>query len=48
MQFHKYALTDIENMIPWERTLYIDLLKEHIKAENERIRDMNASNRRTR
>lgn len=39
MQFHKYALGDLENMIPWERNLYIDLLKQHIKEENEKMRE---------
>lgn len=45
MQFHKYSLSDLENMIPWERHLYIDLLKEHIKLENERRRDEEAAYR---
>jgi len=46
MQFHKYTLSDLEGMIPWERHLYIDLLKEHIKKENERIRDEKSMQRR--
>ena len=36
MQHHKYSLTEIENMIPWEREIYIHMLMEHIKEENER------------
>lgn len=47
MQFHKYSLTELENMIPWERFLYIDLLKEHIKKEQERQRDQLNANRRS-
>lgn len=39
MQHHKYNLSDIENMIPWERYLYVDLLKEHIKRVEEQRRD---------
>lgn len=46
MQFHKYSLSDIENMMPWERFLYIDLLKAHIKQENERLRDQMAAQKR--
>ena len=42
MQFHKYSLTELEQMIPWERSLYIDLLKQHIKEQNEKIRDQEA------
>ena len=37
MQYHKYSLTEIENMMPWEREIYIGLLMEYIKEENERI-----------
>lgn len=43
MQFHKYSLGDIENMMPWERFLYIDLLKAHIKEQNDRLRDQMAT-----
>lgn len=39
MQHHKYSLDEIENMLPWERYLYIDLLKEHIKRQEEQRRD---------
>lgn len=42
MQFHKYSLSELENMIPWERFLYIDLLKAHIKEQNEKIREQEA------
>jgi len=48
VQFHKYTLQDIENMIPWERHLFVDLLKEHIEAENEKARDQENINRRMR
>jgi len=33
MQYHKYSLTEIEAMIPWERDIYIELLKQHIEEE---------------
>lgn len=36
MQHHKYSLTELENMIPWEREIYVTLLIEYIKEENER------------
>lgn len=45
MQFHKYSLTELEEMMPWERTLYIDLLKEHIREQNEKDRDRRMHNR---
>jgi len=34
MQYHKYSLTEIENMIPWEREIYLVLLKDYIEQEN--------------
>jgi len=34
MQYHKYSLTEIENMMPWERDIYLTLLKMHIEEEN--------------
>ena len=37
MQHHNYSLTELENMMPWEREIYVGLLLEHIKEENERI-----------
>lgn len=36
MQQHKYSLSDIENMIPWEREIYLELLMNDIrKAQQE-------------
>tara|TARA_Y100001936_G_scaffold242597_1_gene280111 strand:+ start:4477 stop:4620 length:144 start_codon:yes stop_codon:yes gene_type:complete len=34
MQYHKYSLTELENMMPWERDIYIALLQDHIEKEN--------------
>ena len=36
MQYHKYSLTEIENMMPWEREIYLTLLQEYI--ENEKLK----------
>ena len=33
MQHHKYSLTEIENLIPWERDIYVGLLNEYIEEE---------------
>jgi hypothetical protein len=33
MQYHKYSLTEIENMIPWERDIYVSLLKNYLEEE---------------
>ena len=37
MQHHDYSLTELENMMPWERDIYVGLLMEWIKEENERM-----------
>jgi len=34
LQHHKYSLTDLENMIPWEREVYVSLLQQYIEEEN--------------
>jgi hypothetical protein len=39
MQHHKYSLTEIENMMPWERDVYVGLLVEWIKDEEERNKE---------
>ena len=34
IQHHKYSLTEIENMMPWERDIYVGLLNQWIEDEN--------------
>ena len=46
MQHHKYSLTELENMMPWEREVYIGLLQEHIVEENARIEREQAAMKR--
>ena len=41
MQHHNYSLTELDNMIPWEREIYVNLLIKHIAEENERIERQN-------
>ena len=38
MQHHKYSLEEIENMLPWEREIYVGLLMQYIKDENEKVK----------
>jgi len=46
MQHHKYNLSDIENMMPWERQIYIDLLAAYIREQEQNARDQAALNKR--
>lgn len=43
MQHHNYSLTELENMIPWEREVYVTMLIRHIEEENERIKQQQMS-----
>jgi hypothetical protein len=36
LQYHKYSLTEIENLIPWERDIYVTLLKNHLEEEKQK------------
>ena len=38
MQHHKYSLSELENMVPWEREIYVDLLITYLKEEKEKQR----------
>ena len=44
VQYHKYSLTEIENLIPWERDIYVGLLQAHLEEEElkEKQRAANA------
>ena len=42
MQHHKYSLTELENMIPWEREIYLSLLQQYIEEEALKQRQNNA------
>jgi hypothetical protein len=39
MQHHKYSLSELDNLMPWERQVYIDLLLKHLEEETERIKE---------
>ena len=44
MQHHKYSLTELENMIPWERDVYLTLLQQFIEEENLKAQQENGLN----
>ena len=39
MQHHSYSLSDLNNMIPWEREIYIGLLVQYLEEEKKRIEE---------
>lgn len=38
MQEHNYSLTELENMIPWEREVYVSMLVQHLKKKQEQMK----------
>jgi len=38
IQHHKYSLAEIENMLPWERDVYVNMLIRYLEEENEKIK----------
>jgi len=45
MQHHKYSLTELEEMIPWERDIYVNMLMRYLEEENERIKQQTMQRR---
>ena len=37
IQHHKYSLTEIENMIPLEKEIYVSLLQQYVDEENLKV-----------
>jgi hypothetical protein len=37
MQYHKYNLADLENMIPFEREIYVAMLINYLEEEKQRL-----------
>ena len=44
IQYHKYSLTEIENMMPWERDIYVGLLQAHLEEERLKEQQQRVSN----
>ena len=39
MQEHHYSLTELENMMPWEREVYVGMLIVHLKNKDEKAKE---------
>ncbi len=46
MQHHKYSLTELDNMIPWEREIYVNMLAQYLEEEKQRMEQQAANNKR--
>jgi len=36
-QHHKYSITEIENLIPYERDLYVDMLMAYLEEQKQEL-----------
>jgi hypothetical protein len=36
MLHYHYSLSELENMLPWQRKIYVELVAKFVKEENER------------
>lgn len=39
MENHNYSLSDLENMMPWEREVYVALLVNYLKEKEQQMRE---------
>ena len=39
MQHHKYSLTEVETLIPFERDIYVEMLIAHVEEENKKLEE---------
>ena len=44
LQYHKWSLTEIENMVPWERDIYVILLKNHLDEQEQKMQQRSKGN----
>ena len=38
-QHHGWSITELEEMLPWEREIYMTQVQKHIQDENKRIQE---------
>lgn len=46
MQHHKYSLTELDNLIPWEKQIYVTMLAQYMKEQNEQMKMLEMQRRR--
>lgn len=39
VQHHKWSFSDLENMLPWERYIYVELLQQWLREEEKRLKE---------
>lgn len=41
MQYHKWSLTEVENLIPFEKEIYVSMLINFLEEEKQRLQSKN-------
>jgi hypothetical protein len=36
-QHHKYSISDVEDMMPFERDIFIEMIMDHIEKQKEQM-----------
>lgn len=45
MHHHKYSLEEFDEMMPWEKQIYVRMLTDHIKEQNEKLQQLQMQNK---
>jgi len=45
LHHHKWSLSEVENMMPWERDIYLDMLNNWVQEENDRNKEQQRKSR---
>jgi hypothetical protein len=45
MQHHKYSLAELDNMLRWERDIYVNMLMGYLEQENEKLKNLQQQRR---
>jgi hypothetical protein len=48
MHHHKYSLAEFDEMIPWEKQIYVKMLTDHIKEQNDKLKQIQMQNKNRR
>lgn len=45
IEHHHWRLEELENMLPWERYAYIDMLQEYLREEEKKAKQREQENK---
>jgi hypothetical protein len=45
VQHHKYSISEVEDLMPFERDIFVDMLLQYLKELEEQRKQLNANSR---